>query len=287
MKTKKIKLGLICLTLLFFSYGNESWAYPKSIISNHKCTKLSNISHKWINQAKKSLHIAYGHTSHGSQLVSGMHALIDEKGDLFDFDEGGGSDTLDFHDRAFSGKRHDLGHKGDTRWARLTREYLDDFDNSKCNVVIWSWCGGCSGNTKAGINKYLKTMNKLEKDYPHVMFVYMTGHLDGSGKRGKLHINNERIRKYCKRNKKILYDFADIESYDPDGKYYLNKGANDRCDYKGGNWAKEWCRKHPDKCWYNGKCAHSHSLNCQMKGIAAWWLWAELAKLKKGKYKKK
>ena len=49
-------------------------------------------------------------------------------------------------------------------------------------------------------------MNKLENEYPNVHFVYMTGHLDGSGLNGNLHIRNEQIRNYCKNNNKILFD---------------------------------------------------------------------------------
>jgi len=62
-------------------------------------------------------------------------------------------------------------------------------------------------------------MNDLERDFPDVHFVYMTGHLDGSGLTGNLHLRNEQIRNYCRENKKILYDFADIECYNPDGTY--------------------------------------------------------------------
>jgi hypothetical protein len=45
----------------------------------------------------------------------------------------------------------------------------------------------------------------------------MTGHLDGTGLTGNLNISNEQIRNHCRINKKFLLDFADIESYNPDG----------------------------------------------------------------------
>ena len=276
----KNKNFIITVSALLFLSGYLFPVYSQAIIIDHNFTNLSQIPVRWIEKAKQKLHIAYGHTSHGSQLVSGMQGLVKEKGSLFSFNKGGLNGALDFHDRAFSKSRHDLGHRGDTSWADLTRQYLNNPVNSKCNVVIWSWCGGCSDNTISGINTYLKTMDQLEKEYPNVIFVYMTGHLDGSGERGNLHKINQRIREFCNRNNKILFDFADIESYDPYGNYFLNKGANDNCDYGAGdNWAKEWCRKHPGKCWYKGSCAHSHPFNCQRKGIAAWWLWAELAQL--------
>ena len=97
--------------------------------------------------------------------------------------------------------------------------------------MIWSWCGQVSSATEDDINTYWSLMSGLENDYPNVKFVHMTGHLDGSGIYGNLHQRNEQIRNYCMNNNKILFDFADIESYDPDGNYYLDKAANDNCDY--------------------------------------------------------
>ena len=46
------------------------------IIIDHHCTDISAIPLEAIMAAKANLHIAYGHTSHGSQLVSGMNGLI-------------------------------------------------------------------------------------------------------------------------------------------------------------------------------------------------------------------
>jgi hypothetical protein len=122
-------------------------------------------------------------------------------------------------------------------------------------------------------------MNRLEQDYPNVYFVYMTGHLDGTGEGGDLNVRNNQIREYVNTNNKILFDFADIESYDPDGNYYLDQGATDTCSYNGGNWANEWCAANPndDLCNSCGSCAHSHCLNCNIKGVAFWWLLARIA----------
>ena len=79
--------------------------------------------------------------------------------------------------------------------------------------------------TEAEIQSYLDRMAALERDFPTVRFVYMTGHLDGSGANGSVHKRNEQIRSFCRSNGKILYDFADIESWDPEGKtHYLPMG---------------------------------------------------------------
>ncbi len=158
-------------------------------------------------------------------------------------------------------------------------------NNSEVNVVIWSWCGQVSTATEENINTYLNLMSGLENDYPNVKFVYMTGHLDGTGVNGNLNQRNEQIRNYCVANGKILYDFNDIESYDPDGNYYLDKYANDNCDYDSDgngsldkNWAIDWQSSHTlNVDWYECTAAHSQPLNGNLKAYAAWWLWASLA----------
>lgn len=122
-------------------------------------------------------------------------------------------------------------------------------------------------------------MSELELDYPNVMFVYMTGHTNGTGLDGNLHLRNRQIRDYCETNDKILYDFEDIESYDPDGVYFGDLYVTDSCDYEGGgNWAVEWQNSHTDGIdWYDCSSAHSEPLNANLKAYAAWWLWARLA----------
>jgi hypothetical protein len=201
--------------------------------------------------------ILYGHTSHGSQVVTGM-AMLETENPIYGYNNGPGSVSL-------TEIGDDLGHVGDTSWVAPTRTYLNQPGNS-INMVMWSWCGGCSDNTPAGIAIYLSAMEGLEAEYPDVRFVYMTGHLDGSGIDGTLYRNNNLIRDYCITHDKILFDFADIESYAPDGTYYPDE--TDAC-----NWCADWCAVHT--CPSCGSCAHSHCFNCYQKGKAFWWLMAE------------
>jgi hypothetical protein len=256
----------------------------ESIIANHTIAKLLLLPDEWIDSAKANLHIAYGHTSHGSQLITGMEGLVNWKGTQYAFNEGGLNGALDVDDYAFPGAS-DLGNPDRIAWELATRNYLNDPANSHVNVVIWSWCGQVSSATEADINTYLDLMNGLENDYQNVKFVYMTGHLDGTGTNGNLNVRNEQIRNYCVTNGKILYDFSDIESYDPDGNYYLDKDANDNCDYDSDgngsldkNWAIDWQNSHTINVdWYDCSAAHSQPLNGNLKAYAAWWLWAKLA----------
>ena len=239
------------------------------IIIDHTCTDLSKVPSEWIQAAKGQFRIWYGHTSHGSQITTGMQMLA---GGPYTFSESGAGNTLAYYDAYET----DLGAEGDLSWVAVTQSVLNSPGNDR-NMIMWSWCGGVSDNTEAGIRAYLQAMDALEKAYPNVTFVYMTGHLDGTGTTGNLHIRNNQIRDYCRTNKKVLFDFADIESYDPDGKGYLALGANDNCDYSGGNWAVEWCASHPGQCPSCEECAHSQCLNCYQKGKAFWWMMARLA----------
>ena len=272
-----------------FSIMVLSVTYSQAIIINHESAFLEPIPEWAIKLASDSLHIAYGHTSHGSQLTTGMKALALQstslkgyKGDFYCWEDYyevyGDNPCLDIDDKFVPG---DLGHNGDTGWADRTRDYLLNKERAKdINVVMWSWCGGCSDNTDEGIQKYLNAMNNLEADFPDIVFVYMTGHLDHNHDERLKH-NNQLIREYCIANNKVLFDFADIESYDPDGKYF--EFSNDNCDYFGangdrlGNWAKEWQDSHEHGVdWYICSAAHTKPLNGNRKAYASWWLWARL-----------
>ncbi len=272
---KKIT-ALICLIQIsIIHYGQ---------IIDHNCTNLQNIPVTYIDQARASLHIAYEHTSHGSQIIDGMTGLFNWKGNTYLWNNGGFIGGLDIHDNGITGGS-DLGSPDWTSWAASTRSYLKNSSNSDINVVMWAWCGQVSSATESNINTYLNLMTSLESEFPKVRFVYMTGHLDGTGINGTLNIRNQQIRNYCRDNNKILYDFADIESYDPDGSYFLDKGANDNCDYDSNgdafpdrNWATVWQNSHTINAdWYNCPSAHSQPLNANRKAYAAWWLFARLS----------
>ena len=97
----------------------------------------------------------YGHTSHGSQIMTGLGLLYAEN-------------TL-YALPPFTEYGDDLGHNGDVSWVQPTRDYLDTHPD--CNAVMWSWCGGCSDNTEAGIDIYLDAMNQLESEYGDVTFI--------------------------------------------------------------------------------------------------------------------
>ncbi len=224
-----------------------------AIVADHRAADaFSQMSSAEIDAARAAFpKIFYGHTSHGSQIMTGLQMLQQEDASLVP--------------PQFTEVSEDLGHNGDLGWVDSTRNALGATGNG-FSMVVWSWCGGASDNTPEGIETYLTAMDQLERDYPGIVFVYMTGHLDGSGPEGTLHRNNEQIRSWCRAHAKVLFDFADIESWDPDGNYYPDD--DDSC-----NWCSAWCTTH--SCPSCDSCAHSHCFNCYRKGRAFWKLLAE------------
>ena len=292
-------------------------------IVDHTKTDLA-IPDIWIAEAKASLHIAYEHTSHGSQLITGMNALEDypDFGDKYAWvdDTHGDSDHLSLDDYGIPNGPNDLSQgDGDSDgdgiddWAESTYDYLVDPDHYHVNVILWSWCN-IAGHD---IPRYLDSMEWLiglfdeggthERAAEHpVKFVFITGHANGGGENDSSDSQNRLIRSHVNEHNRILYDFADMENYDPDENYFLDKRVEDDLDYdstppydegaKDANWAVEYLDRHDDSeldrlttgdnvPGYDGAgtCAHSDGpnnlarLNCVLKGRASWHLFARLA----------
>jgi len=248
------------------------------VIIDHKCVDPEKIPASFVEKAKAKFKVSYGHTSHGSQVVAGMTAMA-AANPLYKFAKDGKGGSLPFLDNTPQG---DLGNPDRTTWADRTREFLNG-KGKEVNLVMWSWCGQAGTASPRDIESYLDLMSALEKEFPKTTFVYMTGHLDGSGLNGSLNKRNNQIREFCKKNGKVLFDFADIESYAPGSDVNLmEKGAKDSCDYvangKKANWAVDWIEEHPDhKYKLPSGAAHSQPLNGAMKGVAFWWMMARLA----------
>ena len=224
---KKIRLFLkaLIISLIILSpfalICSVSIAEP--IIIDHTCTDITQIPDYWLEKAKE-LTIHYAHTSHGSQINSGILNLesqdikysiairtsssaglppVEDPPALRMYD-GNPPETYISPEDYWDGESG----KNRTRAVADTRDY--DFS-------MWSWCGQVSGASESYIKNYLNTLNQFENEYPDMRFIYMTGHLDGSGQTGNLHVRNEQIRNYCIVNNKVIFDFDDIERYDNDG----------------------------------------------------------------------
>ena len=299
MKTLKI---LAFLLVLIFSRALGQ----QPIIIDHTCTNLAAIPDEWITKAKKDLHIFYGHTSHGSQLtVGGMAAMVRYFGTGTKYAYG--TDATD-GSKLYLYEDFDENDITKDNWIQPTRDYLTA--HTDCNVVMWSWCS--FSKTTDFVQAYLDDMEQLITDYPNVRFVFMTGHND-KGETAQIVANRKQIREHCIAHNRILYDFTDIEAYDPDGDFFGDWDASgnllpraqmhfldmdisynmDGASTPEGNWGLEWMADHPtdpltamsadDMCT---DCAHSNGddgrnynsrIHCILKGIAMWRLCARLA----------
>ncbi len=253
---------------------------------------LSRIPEYWIDQAKNDLHIAYFHTSHGNQIYEGMRGLVGFANDLdadvglpaelFAFNEGGNNGTLDFHNvyGTHAGRETE-------EWTGIIADYLNS--HPEINVVMISFDHQLQTYETITLNdRYFSPMEQMESTYPNVTFIYFTGALkkfDDPELYSIMKERNQEIRDYAISNGKILYDWADVESYDPDGTYY--EFINDNCDYYSsaksttpeGNWALQWQETHTEGVdWYDARNESTHTvdLNVNQKAYAVWQMFARL-----------
>ncbi len=296
--------SVVCSVVLVFVLGGIT--ADAQIVIDHECRDLGQIPGSWITQAQADHHIAYQHSSHGSQLITGLNALqaFPPFGDTYRWsDDGSVGLDLDDYGIQVEGPEGcyvlDLGYDntdvdGVTDWANCTRDFLDLPANDHINVIVWSWCSIDWHDAQL----YVDNMEILIAEYPDVHFVFMTGHAQGQGEDmtpNRVHYNNQLIRQHCADHGRILFDFADIEAFDPDTTYFWDLAMWDNLNYSGGNWAVEWIAANLNSelaqlttgdgvDGYDGcsGCAHSDipsdaNLNCVLKGRATWWLMARLA----------
>ena len=137
------RAGLIIpsLVLIFLLSMGFTSSYAQDMIIGHNQAHLEDLKSvpvQWIDSAKTKLKVAYFHTSHGSQITTGMEPL-----DAF---MGGEGIYVRSEDREEEGTLYyedkygwDLS-ANENEWPQITRNWLDDTANADINVVIWSWC---------------------------------------------------------------------------------------------------------------------------------------------------
>ncbi|MGA9398801.1 MAG: hypothetical protein WBV22_11140 [Anaerolineaceae bacterium] len=272
------------LPLVVKPYG----VFQGGLIIDHRHIDITRIPDEWLTKAR-DLTIHYAHTSHGGQILEGMQYLETFKDSTkyaFAVQTGGTPPTLPAGAnilKIYDGNNYPSNTyiTPDLYWEGIDgiNHTLSTANTGLFDYSTWSWCGQAEYYSNDSINEYLSQINAFDAAYPDMRFILMTGH-NVTDPGTSLLVHNQMIRNYAIANNLILFDFADIETYDPDGVFY-NPAT---WDYTDGNcpWCNTWCASHSSYCSnLPSNCAHQSAvyggLFCKMKAQAFWWMMARLA----------
>jgi len=311
--------GVILFFLLVFV--SSSFVSAEIIVDHVSVSDFGIIPQFWVDKAKEDFRLGYSHTSHGQQAISGVMRLDAVSPLDLSFVSGvdyqvasryvsqGGVDYCTNNVSLFTDPDIFLHNYffclGDVGEYPHWKSYVEDAvlrPSRNRNVFMIAFgcelssvCMDSSSRITTEVelySHYLTPMQELEDEYPHITFIYMTGHMDGTGSSGRLHQMNELIRQYARDNDKILFDYTDIARFDPDGVDYLDLGAGqlndgsqfgDECTLGGDqydNWCEDWCASNPgaSECLNLAGCNHNpFGFICNQKGRGFWYLMARMA----------
>lgn len=232
------------------------------ILIDHRHTDLSRVPDQWIEGARELLKVHYAHTSHGSQITIGLERLAAEDPRYRFYPDNCVMPVTTTHLSLMEGQK--MGYcetyiTPDLYWQGkdaldITRHTLD---NTDINVSAWAWCTQLDYYSAGQTEEYLTSIHTLENEYPAITFIYMTGNAQSSV--ANRFQRNNRIREYCRDQRKVLYDFADLDSW------YGDEQATS------GGIPVEHPRYHGDEG------GHTTLESCTNKARAFWYLMARLA----------
>ncbi len=245
--------------------------WPGGLIIDHTCIDLESIPAEWIQAAQTNVRVHYAHTSHGSQITTGLTRIESADATYSQVSITGSLPTEEGALCILDGNPPHSYITPDLYWETddgiaITQQTLDD--NPTITVSMWAWCTQLNYYDSTAVQQYLDAMSALEEANPDVTFVYMTCNAQASDAEGyNRWLNNEIIREYCATNNKVLFDFADLDAW--------SNGEQNTYQYSVDGTTYTVPLEHED---FNGdQAGHTTYTSCEQKGRAFWWLVASLA----------
>jgi hypothetical protein len=268
-------IHILVVVIIVFGCGKKSnptgpggnLVVTQGKIIDHTCANLSAIPARWIDSVQAKCKLHYAHTSHGGQLTTGLDTI---QGTDSTYQYAIRFDSLPAQQGAFcilDGQISQTYIIPELYWQtaagmNLTRNVLTN--NPSIKYSMWAWCTQLDGYDSAQVQQYLDSMTVLEGEFLSVTFIYMTGNAQATDAGGwNRHCRNQQIRRYCTANKKVLFDFADLDAW--------YNGTQETDTFNGNTFPVEHAHYHGDEA------AHTTHQSCMNKGRAFWWMMARLA----------
>ncbi len=230
----------------------------EAVVIDHTCTDLSAIPDIWIDEVKATMKVHYGHTSHGSQLTTGLDRLMMISSRSYFVSMS--TSSLPMEEGALC-----IYHPSNDPAAYYADTQAILGANPTINHSMFGWCCQATyDDWEDYLNDYLTNMQAFEAANPDVTFIYMTGNAQADGESGYNRYQfNEEIRLFCRENDKVLFDFADLDAWYNGEQHTYN---HNRIKVP---------LEHPH---FNGdEAGHTTYESCEQKGRAVWWMMARLA----------
>ncbi len=193
----------------------------RSLIVDHCALQsTAGIPQSWLDRAR-NLNFYFGHQSVGNNLLSGLAELAQQSPQYYALTIAHGGNPSCF------AAQHGIvdfpvGRNGDPV------SKIDDF------AAHLDWCRGKAvdaammkicfvdinpqTNTDFLSNRYCRTMEELERTYPHTRIIWCTCPLVCNQNNSARQAFNDNVRQFCRQRGKVLFDLADIESHDSGGR---------------------------------------------------------------------
>lgn len=253
--------------LFLLTIGLASFSVPmfsQGIIIDHNCTDITQVPDSWLSLVKSSLRVHYAHTSHGSQITTGLERLANSNSKYryssAECSVPGTTNALKLMDGQYivDSSYCETYITPELYWQGsgidITRYVLNNYS---VEISEWAWCSQLDYYNSTEVQEYLNTMSQLESEYPGVTFVYMTGNAQSA--ESNRESRNNQIRNYCRTNNKVLFDFGDLDCW------YNGQ------QYKQGSLPME----HPH--YHGDEAGHTTYESCENKARAYWWMLARIA----------